>query len=128
MLGGVCYVDRYANTLKGVIDKIPYFKELGLTYLHIMPIFKVPQPNNDGGYAVSSYRDVDSSLGSMDDLKELAKALREEGISLVIDFVFNHTSNEHEWAKKAVKGEGEFEGYYWIFNDRNVPSAFEQST
>jgi amylosucrase len=128
MLGGVCYVDRYANNLQGVKAKIPYFKSLGLTYLHIMPIFKVPQPHNDGGYAVSSYRDVDPSVGSMEDLKELASALRKEGISLVIDFVFNHTSDEHEWAKKAVKGEGEYEGYYWIFNDRTVPSAFEETT
>jgi amylosucrase len=128
MLGGVCYVDLYAGDLLGIIDKIPYFKELGLTYLHLMPLFKVPHPLNDGGYAVSSYREVEPRLGTFAQLKQVAKALRENGISLVIDFVFNHTSNEHEWAKRAVAGETEYEGYYWIFPDRNVPSAFEQTT
>jgi amylosucrase len=128
MLGGVCYVDRYASNLDGIKAKIPYFKELGLTYLHLMPIFLAPQPHNDGGYAVSSYRDVDPRLGDMDKFKDVAKALREAGISLVIDFVFNHTSNEHEWARKALEGSTEHEGYYWIFPDRTVPSAFEQTT
>lgn len=128
MLGGVCYVDLYAGNLDGIIDRIPYFKELGLTYLHLMPLFKAPQPKNDGGYAVSSYRDVDPKVGNFEGFKKVAKALREAGISLVIDFVFNHTSNEHEWAQRAVKGETEYEGYYWIFPDRNVPNAFEQTT
>jgi len=128
MLGGVCYVDKYAGNLKGVKAKIPYFKELGLTYLHLMPLFKVPEPLNDGGYAVSSYREVKPELGSMQDLKDLALALREAGISLVVDLVFNHTSDEHEWAKKAKAGDKTYESYYWIFPDRSVPSAFEQTT
>jgi amylosucrase len=128
MLGGVCYVDLYAGNLDGIIRRIPYFKELGLTYVHLMPLFKAPQPKNDGGYAVSSYRDVDPRLGNFEGFKKVAKALRDAGISLVIDFVFNHTSNEHEWAQRAVKGETEYEGYYWIFPDRNVPNAFEQTT
>lgn len=128
MLGGVCYVDRYANNLAGIKARIPYFQELGLTYLHLMPVFLAPQPLNDGGYAVSSYRDVDPRLGSIEELKDLATALRKAGISLVIDFVFNHTSNEHEWARKAMEGSTEHEGFYWIFPDRTVPSAFEQTT
>lgn len=128
MLGGVCYVDRYASNLRGIKEKIPYFKELGLTYLHLMPLFLAPQPLNDGGYAVSSYREVDPQLGTIEDLKDLATELRKAGISLVIDLVFNHTSNEHEWARKAAAGDPEYAGYYWIFPDRNVPSAFERST
>ncbi|KAK5938937.1 hypothetical protein PMZ80_009129 [Knufia obscura] len=128
MLGGVCYVDRYAKNLKGIKAKIPYFKELGLTYLHLMPLFRSPKPLNDGGYAVSSYRDVEPDLGDIDELRELAAELRNAGISLVVDLVFNHTSNEHVWAKKAAAGDPEHAAMYWIFPDRNVPSAFERST
>lgn len=128
MLGGVCYVDRYAKDLSGIKDRIPYFKELGLTYLHLMPLFRAPQPLNDGGYAVSSYRDVQEELGDVNQLKELATELRKAGISLVLDLVFNHTSNEHQWAKKATEGDPEHSAMYWIFPDRNVPAAFEQTT
>jgi amylosucrase len=128
MLGGVCYVDRYAGNLKGIKQRIPYFKELGLTYLHLMPLFKAPQPLNDGGYAVSSYRDVQPELGTIEELRDLATELRKAGISLVLDLVFNHTSNEHRWAQKAAQGDPEHSGMYWIFPDRNVPSAFERST
>jgi amylosucrase len=128
MLGGVCYVDRYANNLAGIRAKIPYFQELGLTYLHLMPLFLSPKPLSDGGYAVSSYRDVDPDLGDIQQLKELATELRKAGISLVLDLVFNHTSNEHKWAKKAAAGDAEHSAMYWIFPDRSVPSAFERAT
>jgi amylosucrase len=128
MVGGVLYVDRYAKNLTGVKERIPYFKELGLTYLHLMPLFRCPKPLSDGGYAVSSYRDVDEELGDMDQLQDLAKALRKVGISLVVDLVFNHTSNEHRWAKAAAAGDPEHSAMYWIFPDRSVPSAFERTT
>ncbi|MET0589684.1 MAG: amylosucrase [Naasia sp.] len=128
MLGGVCYVDRYAGDLEGVRARIPYFQELGLTYLHLMPLFLAPEENSDGGYAVSSYREVSPALGDMDQLRALADDLREAGISLVVDFIFNHTSNEHEWARKAAAGDPEFEGYYWVFPDRTEPDAYERTT
>ena len=127
MLGGVCYVDLFAGDLRAVQEKIPYFKELGLTYLHLMPLFKVPESENDGGYAVSSYRDVRVDLGRMEDLTELAKALRNEGISLVLDLVFNHTSNEHEWAVRALQGDPEFQDYYRMYSDRQMPDAYEKN-
>ncbi|WP_246852870.1 amylosucrase [Naasia sp. SYSU D00948] len=127
MLGGVCYADRYAGNLAGLRDRIPYFRELGMTYLHVMPLFLAPEENSDGGYAVSSYREVNPALGSMDDLRALAADLREAGISLVVDFIFNHTSNEHEWARRALAGDPEHEGYYWIFPDRELPDAYEQT-
>ena len=92
MLGGVCYVDLFANNIEGIKSKIPYFKELGLTYLHLMPLFKAPEGENDGGYAVSSYREVHPPLGTMEQLAELACELRNAGISLVVDLVFNHTA------------------------------------
>lgn len=127
MLGGVCYVDRYAADLEGVRARIPYFKELGLTYLHLMPLFLAPEPLSDGGYAVSSYREVNPKLGAMEQLRELAVELRANGISLVVDFIFNHTSNEHEWARKAGAGDPRYSDYYWIFPDRTMPDAFEQN-
>ena len=126
MLGGVCYVDLFAGDLSGIRKKIPYFKELGLTYLHLMPLFKCPEGENDGGYAISSYREVDPKLGTMKDLRTLADELREEGISLVLDFVFNHTSNEHEWALQAREGDQHYQEYYRMFPDRTMPNAYEQ--
>lgn len=127
MLGGVCYVDRYAADLEGVRARIPYFKELGLTYLHLMPLFLAPEPHSDGGYAVSSYREVNPKLGTMEQLRNLAAELRANGISLVVDFIFNHTSDEHEWARKAAEGDPEYSGYYWIFPDRSLPDEFEKN-
>lgn len=126
MLGGVCYVDRFADTLAGIREQLPYFRELGLNYLHLMPLFASPEGNSDGGYAVSSYRDVDPKLGTMAELAELARAMRAQGISPVIDFVFNHTSNEHEWARRAVAGDAAFRDFYFIFPDRELPDRYEQ--
>jgi glycosidase len=125
MLGGVCYVDLFAGDLPGVRQRISYFKELGLTYLHLMPLFRSPEGENDGGYAISSYRQVDPSLGTMDALRELADNLRSEGISLVLDFVFNHTSNEHPWALRARKGDPQYQAFYRMFPDRRMPDAYE---
>ncbi|MFT3886922.1 MAG: alpha-amylase family protein [Arachnia sp.] len=128
MLGGVCYVDRYAGSIAKVADHIDYFQELGLTYLHLMPLFRSPDGNNDGGYAVSSYRETDPALGTMDDLSALATKLREAGISPVVDFIFNHTASNHEWAQRAVAGEPGYEDYYLIFPDRALPDAYERTT
>ncbi len=120
-VGLVLYVDRFAGTLAGLHDKIDYLTELGITYLHLMPLFKSPAENNDGGYAVSDYRQVDPTLGTIDELFTLAALLRARGISLVLDFVFNHTSDEHEWALRALNGEQAYQDYYYIFPDRILP-------
>lgn len=127
LVGGVCYVDLFADNLKGIRSKIPYFKELGLTYLHLMPLFKCPEKNNDGGYAVSSFREVDPKLGTMEELAGLAREFRANGISLVLDFVFNHTSDEHEWARKAQAGDINYQNYYWMFPDRTLPDQYERN-
>ena len=128
MVGGVCYVDRYAGSLAGIRAQIPYFRELGLTYLHLMPLFDSPDGDNDGGYAVSSYRRVDPRLGTMEELAALAADLRHAGISLVLDFIFNHTSDEHEWARRAIAGVPGYEDYYLIFPDREMPDLYERTT
>ncbi|KQR16262.1 amylosucrase [Cellulomonas sp. Leaf334] len=127
MLGGVLYVDRYAGDLAGVRRAIPYLEELGLTYLHLMPLFEAPAENSDGGYAVSSYRAVDPSLGTMAELADLATELRTRGIALVVDFIFNHTSDEHAWARAARAGDPEHEAFYWFLPDRTMPDAYERT-
>ncbi len=126
MLGGVCYVDLFAGNLAGIRAKIPYFRELGLTYLHLMPLFACPAGENDGGYAVSDYRQVNPTLGTMAELAELASELRANGISLVVDFVFNHTSDEHAWAKRALAGDPAYQDFYYMFPDRQMPDAYER--
>ena len=125
MVGGVCYVDLFAGDLAGIRAKLPYFEELGLTYLHLMPLFRCPEHNNDGGYAVSSFREVNPRLGTMEQLADLITALRDRGISLVLDFVFNHTSDEHDWALRALQGDAEHQAYYRMFDDRIVPDMYE---
>jgi len=126
-VGGVCYVDLFAGDLKGLKAKIPYFQELGLTYLHMMPLFKCPEGKSDGGYAVSSYRDVNPALGTIDDLRDVIAALHEAGISAVVDFIFNHTSNEHEWAKRCAAGDPLFDNFYYIFPDRWMPDQYDRT-
>jgi amylosucrase len=127
MVGAMCYVDLFAGDLRGLRERIPYLSELGITYLHLMPLFRTPEGDNDGGYAVSSYREVHPALGTIDDLVELATELRHHGISLVLDFVFNHTSDEHEWARRALAGEEEYRDFYLMFPDRALPDEFERS-
>jgi amylosucrase len=127
MLGVVCYADLHWGDLQGVKRQIPYLKELGATYLHLMPPFKCPQGRSDGGYAVSSYREVNPALGTLADLRALASALRRQGISLVLDFIFNHTSDEHEWARRCAAGEPGYEDFYLLFPDRTLPDAYDRT-
>jgi amylosucrase len=124
MMGAMGYVDLQAGTLQGVRGLLPYFDELRLTYLHLMPLFRSPDGPNDGGYAVSSYRDVSPRLGTLDDLRALAGELHEQGISLVLDFVFNHTSDEHEWALAARRGDPEYASFYFLFPNRSGPDRY----
>jgi amylosucrase len=116
-VGAVAYVDLFGGNFAGVGKRIPYLKELGVTYLHLMPFFRCPEKENDGGYAVSSYRETDARLGTMDDLADLAEKLEEAGIALVADFVFNHTSDGHDWARRAADGDPEYQDFYFFFSD-----------
>ncbi len=126
MVGGMLYVDRFAGTIKGVEKRIEYLDSLGIRYLHLMPLFEAPAHKNDGGYAISSYRNVSPKLGTMEELEELASALRARGISLVLDFVFNHTSNEHTWARAARSGDHDFKDYYYIFADKEEMESYNK--
>jgi amylosucrase len=127
MVGAMCYVDLFAGDLKGLCERIPYLSELGVTYLHLMPIYKSPQGDNDGGYAVSSYREINPNLGTMEQLSELANELRHHGISLTLDFVFNHTSDESEWAQRALAGQKDYQACYRMFPNRELPDQYERS-
>lgn len=126
MVGGIYYVDRLAGTLRGVIEHIDYLQELGLTYVHLMPLLQPRHGPNDGGYAVLDYRSIDQRLGNIADFIELSDLLRANSISLCIDVVVNHTAKEHEWAVKARAGDAQYLDYYLSFADRSLPDAYEQ--
>ena len=126
MAGGALYVDLFSDNLGRMREQIGYFRDLGLTYVHLMPLFAVRPGDSDGGYAISNYRSVDPRLGTVEDLRALARELREAGISLCLDFVFNHTADDHDWALKAQQGDPECRDFYYIFPDRTMPDQYER--
>ncbi|MEZ6034793.1 MAG: alpha-amylase family glycosyl hydrolase [Planctomycetaceae bacterium] len=127
LTGGALYVDLFSDNLGQLRQHIGYFRNLGLTCLHLMPLFAVRPGDNDGGYAISNYRAVDPRLGTIEDLRLLAADLREVGISLILDFVFNHTSEDHDWAQQAQAGVREYQQFYHIFPDRHWPNEYEKT-
>ncbi|WP_161881682.1 amylosucrase [Deinococcus alpinitundrae] len=127
MIGYVAYTERFAGNLRGVLQRLGYLEELGIKYLHLMPLLKPRAGENDGGYAVADYRAVREDLGSMDDLRALASELRGRGISLELDLVVNHVAQEHEWAARARAGEAKYRDYFLLFPDRQLPDAYERS-
>jgi amylosucrase len=127
MLGYATYADLFGGTLKGVGEKVDYLTDLGVTYLHLLPLLKPRQGQSDGGYAVLDYRSVREDLGTIDDLRALATTLREREISLTLDLVLNHVAAEHEWAVKARAGDEYYRGFFHLFEDRTMPDAYEKS-
>jgi len=127
LMGMQLYVEHFNKDLKGLQEKIPYFKKLGINFLHLMPITTRPKGESDGGYAVNSYLEVDKKYGSKENLLELTKAFRKNGIYLMLDFVVNHTSDEFSWAKKAKKGDKKYQGYYYTYEDFTIPAEFEKT-
>lgn len=127
MFGYACYTERFAEDLKGVAKHLDHLEELGVTYLHLMPLLQPREGDNDGGYAVRDYRSVRRDLGTMDDLRDLATTLRERGITLCMDLVLNHVAMEHEWAVKARAGDARYRDYFHVFTDQAVLDAYEQT-
>ena len=127
MLGVTMYTSLFAGSLKGVQSKLGYLKEQGITYLHLMPLLKMPHPDNDGGYAVEDFEQVDPALGTNEDLSELAAAMRRRGMSLCLDFVINHTADTHEWAARAKAGEREYQDRYICFDTPDIPREMEKT-
>ena len=127
MFGYACYADRFAGDLKGVAKHLDHLEDLGVTYLHLMPLLKPREGDNDGGYAVQDYRSVREDLGTADDLQELATTLRGQGISLVVDLVLNHVAREHDWAQRARAGDAAYADYFHVFTDEASLHAYEQT-
>ncbi len=125
MLGYAAYAERFAGDLKGLRDKIEYLTELGVTYLHLMPLLQPRAGDSDGGYAVADYRRVRADVGTMADLRALAAELRRNGISLVLDLVLNHVAAEHSWAAAARAGDPHYRDYFYVFPDRTEPDRYE---
>ncbi len=127
MVGMMLYVDRFSGDLYRFEEKISYLEELGITYVHFMPLLKSREGNNDGGYAVSDYLAVEPKLGTMEQLERVVRLLKEHGIRTCIDFVLNHTAKEHVWAEECRRGNPEYEGMYHMFDDDTEPRAYEQT-
>ncbi|WP_432505572.1 alpha-amylase family protein [Kineococcus arenarius] len=127
MLGYAAYTERFAGTIAGVHERLDLLGELGVTYLHLMPLLRPRDGDSDGGYAVADYRSVRADLGTLDDLRELTRALRGRGISLVLDLVLNHVAREHPWAQAARRGEARYRDYFHVFSDRRMPDAYERT-
>ncbi len=124
-VGYVAYTDRFAGTLRGVIDRLDHLEELGITHLHLMPLLRPREGENDGGYAVADYGAIDPRLGDMADLEALAGELHDRDMALCIDLVVNHTAAEHPWAQAARAGDPTHRRYYRIFPDRTEPDQYE---
>ena len=128
MLGYTMYSDLFSTSLKDLKSKVDYLQKLSLKYLHLMPLLQMPLKDNDGGYAVEDFFNVDKRFGTNEDLAALTRELRKYGISLCLDFVMNHTASTHEWAKRAEEGDEYYQNYYMCFSDRTIPDEYEKTT
>ncbi|MBL0356244.1 MAG: alpha-amylase [Chitinophagaceae bacterium] len=119
------YVDRFCGSLKNMPAKLDYFKQLGVNFLHLMPVMQSPEGGSDGGYAVSDFRKVDERFGTLADFKKLQQQMKKEKMYLMIDIVLNHTSYRHEWAAKAKQGDKKYQDYFYMFDDRQLPDQYD---
>ena len=127
MLGMMLYIDHFAGNLKGVQKKLDYIKESHASFIHLMPFLDTVKGKSDGGYAVADFRKVREDLGTVEDLAKLATKCHGMGIDLCMDFVMNHTSEEHEWAVRARRGEGEYMSRYFFYDNPDIPNQFERT-
>ncbi|WP_350286572.1 amylosucrase [uncultured Croceitalea sp.] len=127
MMGMQLYVDHFNKDLKGLKEQLDYIEDLGINFLHLMPITTRPKGENDGGYAVNSYTAIDKRYGTKKDLYTLTQTLQKKKMFLMLDFVVNHTSDQHEWALKAKEGSKKYQDYYYTYADKTIPNAFEET-
>jgi amylosucrase len=127
MLGMMFYIDNFAGNMEGVMKKLDYILACNVNYLHLMPFLETPKGRSDGGYAVADFRKVQENLGTMEDLEKLTAACHKRGISVCMDFVMNHTSEEHVWAKRARQGEEEYRNRYFFYGNREIPDQYERT-
>lgn len=127
LAGMSLYIDRFCKSLSGLEAKLDYLGELGINYLHLMPLFESPANESDGGYAVSDFRKIDGKYGNLEDLSSIIQALNDRQMYLMLDIVLNHTSHHHIWAQKALQGDPHYQEFYYMFDDHTIPSLYEQS-
>ena len=126
-LGYCAYVDRFAGTLAGIKERIPHLRDMGVTYLHLLPFLRMREGENDGGFAVANFEEIEPRLGHMSDLRALTAELRAAGISLCSDFILNHVADTHLWAQAARAGDPAARDWFHTFPDRQQPDAYELS-
>ncbi len=124
-VGYMAYVDRFGGDLRGVEKRIPHLNELGVDVLHLLSLLHPREGESDGGYAIRDYRKPDPRVGTAADLPALIGALHDAGINLCVDFVLNHTSDDHEWAEAARAGSAYHRGLFITFPDRTQPDTYE---
>lgn len=127
MMGMMLYVDNFAGNLQGVRQKLDYLKKCGVNYIHLMPLLESPKGRSDGGYAVADFRKVQPELGTMEDLEAVTEDCHKKQMSVCMDFVMNHTSEDHEWAVRARKGEGEYMSRYFFYDNYSIPEQYERT-
>ena len=103
--------------LKGITSRLDYIKELGVDYLWITPFFVSPQ--NDNGYDIADYRNIDPMYGTMEDFEELVREAAKRDIYLMVDMVFNHCSTKHEWFQKALAGDPYYRDFFIFWKGKN---------
>ncbi|MCR5526013.1 MAG: amylosucrase [Lachnospiraceae bacterium] len=127
LTGMMMYASAFAGNLKGVEEHLDYIEECGVNYLHLMPLLESPESRSDGGYAVSDFRKVQPALGTIKDLEKLTEQCHKHKINVCLDFVMNHTSEDHEWARRAKAGEKEYQDRYFFFDNWDIPNEFEKT-
>ena len=127
MLGMMLYIDNFAGNIKGVQEKLDYLKSCNVNCVHLMPFLDSPQGRSDGGYAVADFRKVKPELGTMEDLERLTEKCHQKDMNVCMDFVMNHTSEDHEWAKRARQGDGEYMSRYFFYDNNEIPRKYEET-
>ena len=127
MLGMMLYIDNFAGDMKGVQKKLDYIEKCNVNYIHLMPFLDTVEGRSDGGYAVADFRKVQEKLGTMEDLENLTEACHKKGMNVCMDFVMNHTSEDHEWARRARQGDGEYMSRYFFFDNYTIPAMYEET-
>lgn len=128
MTGMALYIDHFADTIKGVEQSIEHLQKCNINYVHFMPFFETTRYRTDDQYAITDFRKTMEKIGKIEDLCHLTKLCHEKSINVSVDFIMNRTSNEHEWAKKAMHGDVEYmnryvtktdHSYEWDLNYKN---------
>jgi amylosucrase len=124
-VGYMAYLDRFAGTIRGVADQLPYLDELGIDTVHFLSVAHPRHGENDGGYAIRDFLSPDPRLGSTDELVAMIDGLHEHEIDLCLDLVLNHTSDDHDWAVAARAGSEYHLALYRTYPDRTEPDRWE---